>query len=207
MIQVDERGENAIVLYSGANHEITPGEVDEALDAAPPDTWLLVQNETSAVEHAIGAALKRGLRVAFNPAPCDTAALQYPWDRVDLLCVNESEGATLAGQTAPEDIMQMLSTRAPQCEIVLTLGAEGVWHRKGQAQIHLPARRVEAVDTTAAGDTFLGYYLALRSQGREAIECLELATQAAALCVMRPGAMDSIPRLDDVAKRNRTRQN
>ena len=201
VIQVDERGENAIVLFAGANREISPGEVDEALDRAPRDTWLLVQNETSAVKQAILAARQRGLRVAFNPAPCDTAVLEYPWDQVDLLCVNETEGAVLAGDADPEKIIETLSARAPRSEIVLTLGADGVQYRQGRAQIRLPARHVEAVDTTAAGDTFLGYYLALRSQGREPRECLEVATSAAALCVTRPGAMDSIPRLDEVAKK------
>ena len=200
MIQVDNRGENAIVLYPGANREINSADVDETLDAMPPDAWLLIQNETSAVEHAIREALKRRMRVAFNPAPCDTTVLQYPWDQVDLLCVNETEGAALADQTDPAEIMETLSARAPQCEVLITLGSEGVWYRKGQAQIRLPAQRVEAVDTTAAGDTFLGYYVALRTQGREARECLEMATRAASLCVMRPGAMDSIPRLDEVAK-------
>jgi ribokinase len=198
VIQVDQRGENAIVLYPGANREITCKEVDEALDTVPPGTWLLVQNETSGVAHAICSARHRGLPVAFNPAPCDGDVLQDAWEQVDLLCVNEREGAALARDADPAQIIDTLSARAPQCEIVLTLGAEGVWYRYGRTDIRLPAVHVSAVDTTAAGDTFLGYYLAFRVQGRAPRECLEAATRAAALCVTRPGALDSIPRRGEV---------
>jgi ribokinase len=195
VIQVDQSGENAIVLYPGANREITREEVDEALDAAPTDAWLLVQNETSAVAHAMAEARRRSIRVALNPAPIDRSILQSDWEKVDLLCVNEVEGAALSGQDQPEPMLAALAARAPQAEIVLTLGAKGVLYRDRQRQIRLEAQKVEVVDTTAAGDTFLGYFLAHRSQGRAPGECLEIATRAAAVCVTRAGAMDSIPRL------------
>ena len=88
IIQVDDAGQNAIVLKSGENHAITPDEIDVWLDGWKPGTWLLVQNEISSVGHAIGRAKQRGLCVAFNPAPIDDRVGQYPLDLVDLLCVN-----------------------------------------------------------------------------------------------------------------------
>ncbi len=115
IIQVDDAGQNAIVLLSGANAEITPEEIDAALAVAPAGSWLLAQNETSGVAHAIQAAKRRGLRVAFNPAPLDERVADYPLDLVDLLCVNETEAAVLRGGAV-----------RPAGDILLTLGSRGV---------------------------------------------------------------------------------
>ncbi|MBI3838528.1 MAG: ribokinase [Planctomycetia bacterium] len=198
MIQVDDAGQNAIVLLAGANREIAPNEIDEALADFPAESWFLVQNETSSVGHAIQSAKARGMRVALNPAPFDSQVLEYPLDQVDLLCVNESEGAAMTGANAPRVIVAELAARLPKCEILLTLGSAGVLYRGASGPIHLAAPQVQAVDTTAAGDTFLGYFLAGRCGELGLRESLELACRAAALCVTRPGAMDSIPRLDEV---------
>jgi ribokinase len=200
MIQVDDTGQNAIVLVGGANQDITAQEVDAAVSGFSAGSWLLTQNETSAVEHAIRSAKQHDLRVAFNPAPFDRRVLHYPLELVDLLCLNETEGAAMTGQNAAADILSALGERLPGCEIVLTLGAAGASYRGPQGEIHVPACQVDAVDTTAAGDTFLGYYLACRSRGLEARGSLQQASRAAALCVTRPGAMDSIPRSDETSR-------
>ncbi len=198
IIQVDDAGQNAIVLLAGANYEITPREVDEALESCASATWLLLQNETSAVDHAIRRAKQRGLRVAFNPTPIDERVREYPLELVDLLCVNETEGSAMSGESRPEDIVAALAARLKGCEIVVTLGSEGVIGHGPEGEMRLHARKVQVVDTTAAGDTFLGYYLAGRTRGFGARESLELAVRAAALCVTRPGAMDSIPRMAEL---------
>jgi ribokinase len=198
MIQVDDTGENAIVLFPGANHEITPDEVDEVLENFPADTWLLTQNETSAVGHAIARAHERGLRIALNPAPFDRPVLDDPLECVNLLCVNQTEGAAMTGEKWPDNIVAALAARLPECEILLTVGSAGVHYRCGKDHIHLKAPLVAAVDTTAAGDTFLGYFLANRDQGRSPQECLEIAVRAAAICITRPGAIASIPRRGEV---------
>jgi ribokinase len=200
MIQVDDAGQNAIVLVGGANLEITPEEVDAAVQSFSTGSWLLTQNETSAVEHAIRSAKQHGLRVAFNPAPFDRRALQVPLESVDLLCLNETEGAAMTGEDSAAAILPALGERLPGCEIVLTLGAAGASYRGPEGEIHVPACQVAAVDTTAAGDTFLGYYLACRSRGLEVRDSLQQASRAAALCVTRRGAMDSIPRSDEVSR-------
>jgi ribokinase len=198
MIQVDDEGQNAIVLLAGANHEISPDEIDEALADFPAESWLLVQNETSSVAHAIQSAKARGMRVAFNPAPFDSRVLKYPLDQLDLFCVNESEAAAMAGAGPSEQLAAALAGQLPTCEILLTLGSDGVLYRGAAGPMRVAAPQVHAVDTTAAGDTFLGYFLAGRCRELDVRESLERACRAAALCVTRPGAMDSIPRLDEV---------
>jgi ribokinase len=184
IIQVDDAGQNSILLLAGANAEITPAEIDRALADADPGSWLLVQNETSGIAHALQAASDRGLHVALNPAPFDDRVSEYPIQLVDLLCVNETEATRLRG---------VHRQPYPDCEILLTLGAAGAVLRSSQEELRVPGCAVNAVDSTAAGDTFLGYFLAARLRGLTATECLNLANHAAALCVTRPGAMDSIP--------------
>jgi ribokinase len=198
IIQVDRAGENAIVLSAGANDEITPDEIDRALDAAPPGSWLLVQNETGGVAHAIRQAKARGLRVALNPAPMDQRAREYPLELVHLLCVNETEGAALSGEQAPERIALALASLMPHGEVLLTLGADGALYRGMGMALAAPAPRAHVVDSTAAGDTLLGYFLAGRAAGGGPQECLQFAVRAATLCVTRAGAMDSIPRRSEI---------
>jgi len=199
LIQVDDAGQNAIVVSGGANEEITSDDVDRALDACPQATWLLVQNETSAVGHAIASAKQRGLRVALNPAPMNDRVREYPLELVDLLCVNQTEAAALSGRVDVEEMLASLAAAWPQCEIVVTLGAEGAICCGPQGKVRSFARRVTPIDTTAAGDAFLGYYLASRSREVSVAESLEIACRAAALCVTRPGALDSIPTRNEVA--------
>lgn len=199
LIQVDSAGQNAIVLTAGANREITPHDVDHALTSATAGDWLLAQNETSCVAHAIRRAKALDLRVAWNPAPCDDNVLHGLLDLVDLLCVNETEAAALAGQGDPAAAGDALATRLPHCEIVLTLSAKGATVYHAGHKLHMPASIVDVVDTTAAGDTFLGYYLAARSSGQDIAAALALATRAAASCVTRAGALDSIPHRDQLS--------
>lgn len=200
VIQVDDAGQNAIVIVAGANRQITSEEIDAALSGAAAGAWLLVQNETSSVADAIRMAKARGLRVALNPAPFDAAAQDYPLELVDLLCVNETEGAALTGHQSPDAIAAALARRLPQCEILLTLGAEGAIRHAGDVTIRQDGFPVEAVDTTAAGDTFLGYYLAGQQADLAPPARLAGACRAAALCVTRQGAIDSIPRREEVVK-------
>lgn len=192
-IQVDDAGQNSIVLLAGANSEITSAEIGTALAAAAPGSWLLVQNETSGVAHAMQMAKQRGLRVAFNPAPFDDRVAEYPLELVDLLCVNETEAEPFRG---------CLENRLHDCEILLTRGAAGAVLQSAKGEIAVPACQVKVIDTTAAGDTFLGYFLAARLRRLPEGDCLAIASRAAALCVTRPGAMDSIPRWAEVSAAN-----
>ena len=198
VIQVDASGENAIFLFPGTNRQQARTEIDETLAAVPGKSLVLLQNEINEVPYTMQQARQRGHRICFNPAPYEPAIRQYPLDLVDVLVVNEIEGQGLSGKTEPDDILSALAGSLPRCDIVLTLGEHGVLHRSSGETTRVPAVKTRVVDTTAAGDTFIGYYLAAYVRGEPVRACLETACKAAAICVSRPGASDSIPSRDEV---------
>jgi ribokinase len=193
IIQVGDDGENAIVLMAGANHTISKREIDVALAGCEAGTTVLTQHETNEVSYLIERAASLGLPVTFNPAPFNAHVLEMPLTCVSTLVLNETEGAGLSGERLQEEILKELRSRLPRTELILTLGSRGVIYDGGQGRLSVPAVEVKAVDTTAAGDTFIGYYLAARLGGAEVLASLQLAVRAAAICVGRQGAIDSIP--------------
>ncbi len=193
VIQVDAAGENAIVLHPGANRQIVRRDIDDTLAHFGEGDLVLLQNEINDIPYIIRTAHRQGLRVCLNPAPMDKSVSAYPLDRVSMLILNEPEAAGLSGATGTNRMLKILAGRFPRMDIVLTLGARGVIVRTPEGETGMPAFKVKAVDTTAAGDTFIGYYLAGRCEGLAPERCLQTACAAAALCVTRRGAMDSIP--------------
>ncbi|MBB3330502.1 ribokinase [Halomonas campaniensis] len=203
VIQVDDQGENAIILFPGANHGFRAPGLAALLAGTAPGDWLLLQNECNGLDQLIPLAADHGLRIAFNPAPMTEAVLELPLSRCQLLFVNRPEAAQLAGQaltSEAEALLDGLARTLPTCETVLTLGGEGAWYQHGGQRRHQPALPVRPVDTTAAGDTFIGYYLAALQAGHPVAECLRRAATAAALGVQRPGAAESIPGGDEVER-------
>lgn len=200
VIQVDPAGENAIVLYPGSNHGLTRREIDRVLERFGRGDLLLVQNETNEVPYLIERAASRGMEIAFNATPMTRAVRDYPLERVRWLLVNRVEAAALSEEEDPERSAELLCHRYPGLELILTLGADGVLYRKDEMSLFIPARRVEALDSTGAGDTFVGFFLAAVADGADPGYSLTLATAAAALAVTRPGAADSIPSLEEVLK-------
>ncbi len=194
IIQVDAQGENCILLFGGTNEMIDEDFVDDVLAKAHGDEIVLFQNEISSISYAMKKAKESGCTIAFNPAPMNDKVLAYPLSLVDILVVNQTEGEVLSGQKTPETILDALKEAYPETKIILTLGSKGAWFTYKDTTFHVPACTVEkAVDTTAAGDTFIGYYLAHISKGFCDKEALELATKAASICVTREGAAVSIP--------------
>ena len=199
IIQVNRDGENAIILHGGANRRVTSGDGARILEAFGVGDYLLLQNEISAIPDIMLQAAQRGLRIVFNPAPMHADVLAYPLDCVSCFVLNEIEAAGLTGDPDPAESLRALRLRYPHAAVVLTLGDKGALFADECARLQVPALRVKAVDTTAAGDTFIGYFLAETMRGVAAEEALRTACRAAALCVVRPGAADSIPRRDEVA--------
>ncbi|MDI5932984.1 ribokinase [Halomonas kalidii] len=203
IIQVDDRGENAIILFPGANHGFHPVELSTLIETTRPGDWLLLQNECNALAEVMVRAADHGLNVAFNPAPMTDEVLSLPLEACRLLFVNRVEAAGLAGvdeASAASALLDALAAKLPGCETVLTLGGEGAWYQHGDERLHQPALPVTPVDTTAAGDTFIGYYLAALQEARPVADCLRRAATAAALGVQRPGAAESIPERDEVER-------
>jgi len=197
-IQVTPEGENSIVLFGGANRTITKSDIDEALEEAHSGEFLLIQNEISALDYLIDRACEKEMRVVFNAAPMSGDVNELPLEAIELLVINEIEGFELTTKTVPDEIIATLSSRFSDTNILLTLGAAGsIYAGKGDS-VFQPAMKVEAVDTTAAGDTYVGFFLAGYSAGNSVEECLALATSAAAVCVMRAGAATSIPSLGEL---------
>ena len=200
IIQVDPSGENSIVLYPGSNHGLMPKEVDATLSRFGKGDLLLLQNETNMVPYLIRRGHERGMDVAFNAAPMEEAVKGYPLDLLRFLLVNETEGAALTGETDPQKITDVICGRYPNLELILTLGTDGSLYRKGDFTLFIPARQVRTLDTTGAGDAFIGYFLAGIADGADPGYSLTLATAAAAIAVTRSGAAGSIPALEEVLK-------
>jgi ribokinase len=199
IIQVDDAGENAIFLFPGTNRQQTRAEIDETLAAVPGDTVLLLQNEINEIPYIMEHAHRKGFKICLNPAPYGPEIRGYPLDLVDILIFNETEGGGLVGKAADANgIVAAVASVLPRADLVLTLGEQGVLFRSAQEVLRVPAVRTRAVDTTAAGDTFIGYFLASRARGEPIRRCLEMACRAAAICVSRPGAADSIPARHEV---------
>lgn len=197
-IQVTPEGENSIVLFGGANRTITESDIDGILEDAQPGEFLLIQNEISSLEYLIDKARKKEMRIVFNAAPMTGDVNELPLEAIELLVINEIEGFALTKKTEPDAIISTLSSRFSSTNILLTLGAAGSIYGGNGESVFQPARQVAAIDTTAAGDTYVGYFLAGYSDGNSIKECLALATTAAAVCVTRAGAATSIPGLDEL---------
>lgn len=200
VIQVEKStAQNSILLYSGSNGAIPKEFMSSVLEKAPQGSWILLQNEINDIPFLIKEAKKRGLRVAINPAPCTKEVQSYPLELCDLIMVNLIEAEQLTGiHDDPEQAAGMLAEKYPDSEAVITLGEKGALYRFKDEQIFIPAYSVKAVDTTAAGDTFTGYYLAAKLRGMGAKEAMEKAAYAAAAAVSRQGAAASIPAADEV---------
>jgi ribokinase len=191
VIQVNSEGENAIIIYGGANRTFSDEEIETVMERAEAGDYLLLQNETNAVAKVLQQA--KGVTVVFNPAPMSEAVRHYPLERVDIFIINAVEGEALTGENNPDKILNAMLKRFPKSRIVLTLGKAGVLYADEKRRIKTAAVQVKTVDTTGAGDTFIGYFLAELMQGSDTEQCLQRAVKAAALSVTRRGAADSIP--------------
>lgn len=200
IIQVDANGQNCIIVEPGANGTVDPDDIAAFLEGYGTGDILLTQNEISHMPEVLRAAHEKGLTVVLNPSPFSAEILSWPLECVDIFLVNEIEGEALSGESAPEKILDTLRRRFPRAAIVLTLGHDGAMYADKTERFSVPARRVTAVDTTAAGDTFTGYFLAILLRGGTPKDAMEIAATAAAIAVTRPGAVPSIPWLEETLR-------
>ena len=198
IIQVTPSGENAIVLFGGANQTITAKTVMQALDGTKPSDWVLTQNETSSIDQVLRQAKEKQLKVAFNPAPMSESVKSLPLECIDLLIVNETEAAALTEKDSLDDIVAVFKEQWSECEVIITLGKAGVMMLKNNDCIKVDAFLVDAVDTTAAGDTLIGYFLSAYSNHADAKRALIRGCAASAIAVTREGAAQSIPTQKEV---------
>jgi len=194
VIQVDDSGQNCIIVYPGANRRFTAEMVEEAISARGEGDAVAITNEVNCVGAVMRKAYERGLKIAFNPSPFDIEILNLPLETVSYLFVNETEACGITGGKYPwKETLLRLSAKFPKCLHVLTLGDMGAAACQDGKIFKKEAHVIDAVDTTAAGDAFLGYFLSYADRGRDLDDCLDMANMAAAMCVSRPGAAISIP--------------
>jgi ribokinase len=198
-ILVDDQGQNCIALAPGANARLSPAHIDAAGALIAQAGLLILQLEVplQTTLHAIATAAASHVAVLLNPAP----ALHLPdfaWHLVDYLVPNETEATSLSGVVVrdPASAAQaadILRARGVP-NVLITLGAQGVFIASESRRLHLPARRVEVADTTAAGDAFIGGLAAGLDEGRTLEDAARLGMSAAGLCVTRHGAQPALPR-------------
>ena len=199
VVMVNSEGNNSIVLFGGANYMITDSLLDRVFSSAKEGDVLLLQNETNMLSQAIKCAKDKGMKTVFNFAPFDAEKAEtIPLELIDYLIVNEIEGAGAAGVSEPEKILDVLTSRYPEMQVMLTLGADGVVWAGPYGEGKLPAFPTEVVDTTAAGDTFIGYFLAGLNENMSVADAAVLASKASALCCSRSGAGTAIPRRGEI---------
>ena len=192
VIEVNREGENRILIAAGANHRFDEHHIAEFLQRPP--CWVLLQNETNAVARIVTEAKRAGHRVAINTAPATPELKSLDFPSIDLLIANIHELRTITALDDVDTCIDALRRLNPDMQIVVTLGAEGSVHDYAGERTRCPAvRDIRAVDTTGAGDTFVGYFIVALIDGRPARECLEFAAAAAALCVQKHGAVSSVP--------------
>lgn len=201
LIQVQPDGENSIVLYAGANEQITGEMAEKVLAHFEKGDVLLLQNEISAIPEIAEAAAEKGMRIFYNPAPFSDMSRQADPAKCECLIVNETEGEALTGEQRPAKIAEVFAEKYPGVELVLTCGKRGAYWLFGQTALFQPTFAVESVDTTAAGDTFIGTLIAGICQGKSREDCLKTACAAAAISTEKKGAASSIPTAAEVEER------
>ena len=193
VIQVTPSGENCILLFGGSNRCITEAQIRETLSIFSAGDTLLLQNEINLLPEIIDTASEKGLCIFLNPSPCDEKIRGMDLSGISWLLVNEIEAEQLTGETRPEKAWEFLHGKYPKLSLLVTLGKEGAAAFSGSEAVFQPAFPVAAVDTTAAGDTFTGYFITALTEGLPLRECLRRSAMASAIAVTRPGAAKSIP--------------
>ena len=200
VIQVDRGGQNCIIILPGANGEITEADVDAVLADFEKGDLIVLQNEITCVAYILRKAAENGMTVALNPSPCDDRIGEYDMRYVNYLLVNEVEGSAITGCTEPDAIADSLHQTYPALNLVLTLGSNGaIYCGADGSRYAVGIYRTNAVDTTAAGDTFTGYFLSQVTESGDAALALRQAAIASGISVSRKGASPSIPMYAEVA--------
>lgn len=198
IIQVDSSGQNSILLNDGANGKITKEYVDEIMAYFHEGDMLLLQNEINMLDYIIDQAYEKGMVISMNPSPYNQKLKECNFEKISLFLLNEIEAAQLTGEAEVERILKKMKEKFPKTKMVLTLGENGSVYQYGNERYMQKAFKTKAVDTTAAGDTFTGYFLSALADGMAVEKGLESAAKASAIAVSRKGASVSIPTKDEV---------
>lgn len=208
IIQNDKSGDNCIILYGGANQADHREQVDEVMSHFESGDYLVLQNEINELGYIVEKAHEKGMIIVLNPSPMNEKILALPLDVINYFILNEVEAAQILGkedkgEESWEQIADDLLKKFPQATIVLTMGSEGSVFKNQKETVCQSIYKVQAVDTTAAGDTFSGYFIGGILGGLSAKEAMDQASKASAIAVTRKGAAPSIPLLAEVQNYNK----
>jgi ribokinase len=198
IIQVDDQGENAIVLHGGANQSFSIADIESALNHNQQARYLLMQNETNLLAEAFELAQAKGIKIVLNPAPMTDNIKDLPLAKLDTLIVNQGEAEALCGAADIDQMTQQMAALAPQTRVIVTLGGDGAMLLANGEVTHMNSPVVDVVDTTGAGDTFVGYFLAGVAEGMNDHDALQRACLAGSIAVTRQGAITAIPDRSEV---------
>lgn len=201
IIQKIQNGQNCILIHGGSNQNITKADVDETLLQFEEGDYILLQNEINQIAYIMESAHEKGMKIIFNPSPLNEKIKTYPLQYVDYFMLNEVEAQDLCGSSGTDkELIEKLTKIFPAAKIVLTLGEKGSIYKDKEQQIFQPIVHVVAVDTTAAGDTFTGFFIGSIISGKKEEEAMKIAAKASAISVTRSGAGVSIPSMEEVER-------
>ena len=198
IIQIDKEAQNSILLFGGANQKFTKEYIDEVLNNFDKGDYLLLQNEVNLLSYMVDEAYKKGMTIVLNPSPFNEKLKDVDFQKISLFLVNEVEGEQITGHKDPDMIIDSMLKTFPGVRIVLTLGKEGAIYADGENTYRQPIFKIKAVDTTAAGDTFTGYFLTEIMEGNNISDALKISSKASSIAVTRKGAVQSIPERTEV---------
>lgn len=198
IIQVNKNGQNCILLFAGTNHSLDREYINDFLSDAKENDIILLQNETNALEEIFEIAHSKKMQIAFNPSPYNEKIKALPLEYVSWWFCNEIEGECLFGSSEPEKIAQAFIKQYPHSNLILTLGKNGALFVNSNEKHYQPIFETNVVDTTAAGDTFTGYFLKCITESNDFAYALKTASKASSIAVSRKGASVSIPAANEV---------
>ena len=198
IIQVDKKGENSIFLFHGTNYAFDEEYIDEVLSHFEKGDILLIQNEINLVPYIIEKAFDKGLFTVLNPSPFDESIKKINLNKVSCLILNKTEAFDLSGGLSPEEFLESYKIKYPEMIVMLTLGSKGCIYSDKNTTCSHGIFDVTPVDTTAAGDTFTGFFLSGLAKGLKPAEAIKIASAASSLAITKMGAAPSIPKWDEV---------
>ncbi len=201
IIQVTTAGENSIFLYAGSNEMVSKEYIDSVLEHFSEGDIILLQNEISNIDYIVRRAYEKKMSIVFNPSPFNEKINEIDFNMISCVILNEVEAGEIAKCESAEECLKFFKGNYPNIKVMLTLGSRGCIYMDSEHEIFQSAFKVDVVDTTAAGDTFTGYFLAEVSKGTDYESVLKIATAASAIAVSRSGAAPSIPCRDEVLEK------
>lgn len=196
IIQVDKKGENSIIIHGGANHDVDIKFIKSVLSKFDSGDILVLQNEINNIKEIIDRAHHKKMKIVFNPAPFNNEILSYDLNKISTLILNQTEGEALSKEKKPDGILKVLNSKFNNTEIILTLGEKGSLYSFKDELVKIKAHKLDTVDTTGAGDTFIGYYVAGIASKKSKKDNLNRASEAAAIATTKLGGAESIPRIN-----------